>query len=187
MFWFFGHEACGILAPRPEPAPPALEGAVLITGQPGRSPQISLVHSRFLLWIEILRYFICAICFHSQWPSRWERTRPISLCLGRVTIAVPFSYELGCLIMESKDSVHPSACWFYFFSVPFRKGSCSRLLLGHDLSWILCTVYGHRPPGLPSSHAAKWWSRWFWWTPKVRLDVGPGQPRGSEFIAAWRP
>ena len=30
MFWFFGHEACGILAPRPEikPAPPAMESEV---------------------------------------------------------------------------------------------------------------------------------------------------------------
>ena len=30
MFWFFGHEACGILARRPgiKPAPPALEGEV---------------------------------------------------------------------------------------------------------------------------------------------------------------
>ena len=39
MFWFFGHEACGILAPRPgiEPAPPALEGKVLTTGPPGKS------------------------------------------------------------------------------------------------------------------------------------------------------
>ena len=39
MFWFFGQEACGILAPRPgiEPAPPALEGEVLTTGPPGKS------------------------------------------------------------------------------------------------------------------------------------------------------
>ena len=39
MFWFFGPQACGILAPRPgiEPAPPALEGEVLTTGQPGKS------------------------------------------------------------------------------------------------------------------------------------------------------
>ena len=39
MFWFFVREACGILAPRPgvEPAPPALEGEVLITGLPGKS------------------------------------------------------------------------------------------------------------------------------------------------------
>ena len=40
MFWFFGHEARGILAPRPgiKHAPPTLEGEVLITGPPGKSP-----------------------------------------------------------------------------------------------------------------------------------------------------
>ena len=34
MFWVFGREACGILAPQPgiEPTPPALEGEVLTTG-----------------------------------------------------------------------------------------------------------------------------------------------------------
>ena len=39
MFWFFGHEVCGILSPQPglEPMPPALEGEVLTTGPPGRS------------------------------------------------------------------------------------------------------------------------------------------------------
>ena len=39
MFWFFGHEARGILAPPPgiEPSPPALEGEVLTTGPPGKS------------------------------------------------------------------------------------------------------------------------------------------------------
>ena len=39
MFWFFGCEACGILAPWPgiEPAPPTLEGEVLTTGLPGKS------------------------------------------------------------------------------------------------------------------------------------------------------
>ena len=39
MFWFFGCEAYGILAPRPgiEPSPPVLEGEVLTTGPPGKS------------------------------------------------------------------------------------------------------------------------------------------------------
>ena len=39
MFWFFGHEACGILAAQPgiEPAAPALEGEVLTIGPPGKS------------------------------------------------------------------------------------------------------------------------------------------------------
>ena len=40
MFWFFCLKTCEILAPRPgiEPAPPALEGEVLTTGLPGKSP-----------------------------------------------------------------------------------------------------------------------------------------------------
>ena len=39
MLFFFGHEACGILAPQTgiEPTPPALEGGVLTTGPPGKS------------------------------------------------------------------------------------------------------------------------------------------------------
>ena len=43
-FWFFGPEACGILAPRPgiEPASSALEGEVLTTGPPGKSPKFCL-------------------------------------------------------------------------------------------------------------------------------------------------
>ena len=38
MFWFVGHEACGILAPQPgiRPVPPAFEGEVLATGAPGK-------------------------------------------------------------------------------------------------------------------------------------------------------
>ena len=39
MFWFFGHEDCGILASWSgvELTPPALEGKLLITRQPGKS------------------------------------------------------------------------------------------------------------------------------------------------------
>ena len=41
MFCFFGSEVCGTLTPQPgiEPAPPALEGAVLTIGPPGKSLQ----------------------------------------------------------------------------------------------------------------------------------------------------
>ena len=47
MLWFFGREACGILAPRPgiEPTPPALEGKVLTAGPPGKSPPAVLLSS----------------------------------------------------------------------------------------------------------------------------------------------
>ena len=39
MFWFLGHQACGILAPQPgiEPEVLSLEGKVLTTGAPGKS------------------------------------------------------------------------------------------------------------------------------------------------------
>ena len=39
VFGFFGHEACGVLAPWPgiKPTTPALEGEVLTTWPPGRS------------------------------------------------------------------------------------------------------------------------------------------------------
>ena len=40
MFWFFDHEAYGILVPQPgiEPAHLALKGEVLTTKVPGKSP-----------------------------------------------------------------------------------------------------------------------------------------------------
>ena len=39
MFWFLGHQACGILIPWPgiEPIPPELEGKVLTTEPPRKS------------------------------------------------------------------------------------------------------------------------------------------------------
>ena len=51
MFWLFGPGACGILAPRLdfEPSSLALEGKVLITGPPGKSPEDS--HLSSLTWL----------------------------------------------------------------------------------------------------------------------------------------
>ena len=44
MFWFYGSEVCGLLAPQPEvkPAPSALEGKVSTTGPPGKALNILL-------------------------------------------------------------------------------------------------------------------------------------------------
>ena len=52
MFWFFGREAYGILAPRPgiEPTPPALEGEVLTTGPPGKSPSYKFLNQAPVTW-----------------------------------------------------------------------------------------------------------------------------------------
>ena len=42
MFWFFGHKACGILAPRPgiELTLPELESEVLTIGPQGSPPKL---------------------------------------------------------------------------------------------------------------------------------------------------
>ena len=55
MFWFFGHEACGILDPWPgmEPALPELEGKVLTTGPPGKSLS-SLVLIEHFMWFHFI-------------------------------------------------------------------------------------------------------------------------------------
>ena len=55
MFWFFGHEACGILVPRPgiEPTPPALESEVLTTGPPGKSRGYFLKRKRVLIFWNV--------------------------------------------------------------------------------------------------------------------------------------
>ena len=48
VFVFFCHEEWGILAPQPEiePTPPALEGKILTSGPPGKSPlQFLIVHA----------------------------------------------------------------------------------------------------------------------------------------------
>ena len=75
MFWFFGCEARGILAPWPgiKLASPALEGKVLTTGPPGKSHQS--VFNSHLIWLYSSIYtfhyspgFLCS----SQSP--WLKT-----------------------------------------------------------------------------------------------------------------
>ena len=55
MFWFYGQEACGILAAQPgiEPLPSALEGKVLTTGPPGKS---------LACWFEMIYIFQKVMC-----------------------------------------------------------------------------------------------------------------------------
>ena len=54
ILWFFGFQACGILASGPEikPTPPMLEGGVLTTGPPGKAP-------RYVLLISDAQGFSC--------------------------------------------------------------------------------------------------------------------------------
>ena len=58
MFWFFGHETCGILAPRPgiKPVSPELAGEPSTTGPPGKSPHCFTVP--FILVLMLLAWHI---------------------------------------------------------------------------------------------------------------------------------
>ena len=55
MFWLFGCETCGILAPQPgiESAPPALEGKVLTTGPPGKSLTMAIFNNHLIKFLKI--------------------------------------------------------------------------------------------------------------------------------------
>ena len=54
MFWFFGLEACGILAAQPgiEPTLPALKGEVLTTGPPREVPQMPFLTDKIRTQIK---------------------------------------------------------------------------------------------------------------------------------------
>ena len=69
MFWFFDHEACGILVPQPgiEPTTPALAGEVLTTGLPGKSLEMIYVLNR---QIKALK------------KSNTENPQPSAFCTG---------------------------------------------------------------------------------------------------------
>ena len=74
MFWFSGHEACGVLAPWPgiEPLPPALEGEVLTTEPPEKSLELSIE------WIFISPIFTLSTFWQVVLSSRllcWFLTR----------------------------------------------------------------------------------------------------------------
>ena len=63
MFWFFGHEACGILAPQTgiKPAPAALEGEVLTTGPPKKSLELHFLAN------ELTCKVVGSLSWHLDW------------------------------------------------------------------------------------------------------------------------
>ena len=68
MFWFIGCQECGILAPQPgiEPVvPPALEGEVLTTGPPGKSPEVSLLDDG-VVEVLVTRSYMNCLCVLSN-------------------------------------------------------------------------------------------------------------------------
>ena len=108
MFWLFGCETCWILAPWPgaEPAPPALEGKVLITGPPGKclpllsfpSPSLEYLPAWYVPWEKV---------------GGWLRLR---LWLGRLGFTISHTRSHGLIksswqvqLVSMKDLLFPAA------------------------------------------------------------------------------
>ena len=104
FYVFFGHEACGIIAPQPridaprpgiESAPPALNGEVLTTEPPGKSLRSSITSSKFLLpraitRVQILRTRIwTSLETHSSDSHVWWDSNVTCYCF----FATPTSTE----------------------------------------------------------------------------------------------
>ena len=71
LFWFFGHDACGIFAPWPgiEPSFPALLGKVLSTRPPGKFPQ----HQTWWPWPPSALYTSCLSVLGFAFMCKVER------------------------------------------------------------------------------------------------------------------
>ena len=70
MLWFFGLEACGILASQPgvEPTYPALEGKILTNGSPGKS-HISGFYGFSDSWKLRFQHSVKMTCRHPEHGS----------------------------------------------------------------------------------------------------------------------
>ena len=83
FFYFFGHEACGILAPQwgTESTPSALEGEVLTTTRlPGEAPKDKLFKS-FECRTSHLTVFLNSVV-DGQLKQREERLKMVNLALS---------------------------------------------------------------------------------------------------------
>ena len=99
--FFFHHKSCGIWAPRPgiEPTAPALEGAVLTTGLPGKSPvwfvtQASLAPCSRLGFVTCCQGTAFSMCKHRKHrpdcgPGSGSRSPCISPGQGPRRLASP--------------------------------------------------------------------------------------------------
>ena len=108
----YGHEACGILAPRPgiEPTPPALEGKVLTTEPPGKSLDLHSwacepvflqgKHQEMDRWCH---------CFFKR--AAWSLTlrKLLEGCVGLICICIARVQHRACWLVTA---CHVWGSWF---------------------------------------------------------------------------
>ena len=113
LFWFFGLEACGILAPRSgiEPEPPALEGEVLTTGLLGKSLEVLsyfLFNDIFWKLAAGISSFLVAVGKPRNYYQELCNQAPIDRCLVHLQSFAPL---MNTLMNESIYTLFPLCFW----------------------------------------------------------------------------
>ena len=148
MSWIFGHVACGTLAPQPgiEPIPPALEGKVLTTGQPGKS-QICFFRFHFSVGRAMVAG-VCSACAPKV-PQETGSHLPLALLWGSRS---PGLASAGVQPVASGQPLLRSR----------PPTSCGHRALRPQDPWL-------RPPG--SEAFLAWKASWVCWhQPRVEED-----------------
>ena len=103
IFWFFDHEACGILVPWPriQPAPPVLEGEVLATGPP--------VCFCFLLLIK--------------WPSQCQPLISVAEASAGTPSQRNQPHLYSYLLLANVCISLSSSIWFFSSSISYENNS----------------------------------------------------------------
>ena len=80
--------ACGVLVPQPgiEPMSPALEGEVLMTGSPVKSPDFLDTNGNFHPWLDIKDSLLISV--HKFWEGRVKREEGISPFLAEFLLTL---------------------------------------------------------------------------------------------------
>ena len=129
MFWSFGPEACGILAPWPgiKPAPPALEGQVPSTGLLGKSHHICGL-CLFVVFFHVL-------CLFLVWPNCiWDLSSPEIKWKWSRSVMSNSLRPHGLYLPGS--SIHGifQARLLEWVAIPFSRGSSQP----RDWTWVSC-------------------------------------------------
>ena len=121
---FFGLEACGTLTfwPGIEPTHPALEGEVLTTGLPGKSPQWT--------FLMVLSHQSCSL-MTKRWTCHLSQINR-TLLSGDVTLELHDSWERLKLVYR-----HSGSC---------RRQSTGSYAVGPTLLWVVSFQLLPRPP-----------------------------------------
>ena len=112
----YGHKACGIFAPRPgiKLSPPPLEGEVLTTGLPGKSPLCDDFYGNFFKFYFLLTYSWITVCVNYCCTGKW-----LSYTFIYILFHILFHYGLSQNIEYSSLCSTVGPFWFFLNTSTF--------------------------------------------------------------------